>query len=301
MSGLPPSVEKELNEMAENKKLGGKIPRSYKVYASKILHDANRAFKNFISIGHIARLRIMLVPLLLIGVVAFVIYLPGAAERTQGSKLNVVRVENPSLSLVYETDREGHVTSAWLRTPKTSRRIGQLDGLAYIADSRFYADVDGDEKDDLLWRISFNSEQEKAGVHLWIGVLSGRAKIYVCSSPYEYTRWDAVPTKIRTPKSCALYVSPSIPGTEFKSKDCYSFIYTIKLTPEGPAFVPIPRVYKDLFPILRAAADIEQEPALHKAYIKMLLEFKNLSEGKIPSVDTLTNLKIDDIDLIPLK
>ena len=279
-----------------------KIPRNVKVLASKFSHDARRAAKSFADVGHSGRLRLLVVPLLLFAVLAAVIMLPGAGSNTGAVKTNIVRVNNPAVSLAYDQDENGRVVSAWLRTPKTSRRIGQLDGLSYVADSKFFSDTDGDDIPDLLWKISFNSlDDDKTGVHLWVGVLSRLAKIYVCSSPYEYTRWDAVPTKIRTPKSCALYISPSIPDTQYRGKDCYSFIYTLKLTPEGIVFIPIPSVYKQLFPLLRAAADTEKDEELHKAYIKMLLEFKNLSEGKVPGAPTFTNLTIDSIDLLPMK
>lgn len=297
MSGLSPEINGENNNLQNDSKLSYRL----KVYAAKIRHDLERATKQFFDAGHRYKLQFFVVPFVLAICLATVIFLEGADERAKDAHMNMLRIESPAISLVYDADKDGNVTSAWLRTPKTSRRIGQLDGLAYIADSKFYADVDGDGKDDLLWRISFNNENERAGVHLWIGVLSGLAKIYVCSSPYEYTRWDAVPTKIRTPKSCAVYVSPGIPGTDFHGKDCYSFIYTVKLTTEGPAYIPVPEVYKQLLPILRAAASTENEAELHKAYIGMLTEFRDLAEGKVPSSETMTALIIDSVDLIPLK
>lgn len=294
MQGIPPKLENDAPK-------DGSFLRHAKLYITKAQHDAQNVLKTFVAEGHKGKLNILVVPLFIVCVVIALIFIQGAEERNPGTTTRMLRVENPSMSLICDQDENGTVTSAWLRTPKTSRRIGQLEGLTYIADSRFYADVDGDGQKDLLWRISFNNEDEKEGIHLWVGVLSGLSKIYVCSSPYEYTRWDAVPTKIRVPKSCALYVSPSIPGTDFRGKDCYPFIYTIKLTADGPAFVPVASVYKQLFPILRAYAQLEKDTELHKAYIKMLMEFKDLSEGKLPDTETVTNLQINDIDLIPLK
>jgi len=298
MSGLPPEINNEDKNLQQK---GSSLRYRLKVYAAKIQNDAAKSANKFFNRGHKYKLQFIFVPLMFALCLATVIFLDGADERAKDANMNILRVENPPISLVYDVDREGNVTSAWLRTPKTSRRIGQLEGLAYIADSKFYSDVDGDGKDDLLWRISFNNEREASGVHLWIGVLSGLAKIYVCSSPYEYTRWDAVPTKIRTPRSCALYVSPSVPGTEFRGKECYSFIYTIKLTTEGPAFVPIPDVYRQLLPILRAAASTEDEGELHRAYVEMLTEFRELADGKAPSADLMAALRMDSVDLIPLK
>lgn len=272
-----------------------------KIYASKIGNDAKKWTKKVVSGGHKYRLQFLIVPLVLIVCLVVVLLLDGADERGKDATMNMVRVDNPAISLVYDVDRDGNVTSAWLRTPKTSRRLGQLDGLAYIGDSKFYSDVDGDGKEDLLWRISFNNEREHAGVHIWIGSLSGLGKIYVCSSPYEYTRWDAIPTKIRTPRNCAVYVSPGIPGTEYRGKECYSFIYTIELAADGPAFVPVASVYKQLFPILRVASNAEEDPDLRKAYINMLTEYRDLSDGKAPSAETITALRMENIDLIPLK
>jgi len=295
MSGLPPKVD-EIKIPKESK-----LHDRLKVYSARISRDSWRGIKKFFTLQWFEQLQFFIVPAVVALMVVAVVFLEGANERTNEVDMNMLRVNNPAISLVYDIDKDGNVVSAWLRTPKTSRRIGQLDGLAYIADSKFYADVDGDGKKDLLWRISFNNEKERSGVHLWIGALSGLAKIYVCSSPYAYTRWDVVPAKIRTPGSCALYVSPGIPGTDFEGKECYSFIYTIKLTAEGPAFVPVANVYKQLLPILRAAADTEQPDGLHKAYIKMLTEFRNLSEKKAPSAAYLTALQINKVDLIPLK
>jgi len=295
MSGLPPEVDEK--NLPKESKLRNRL----KIYQSRISRDSWRGVKSFFTLRLFEQLQFFVVPAVVVLMVVAVMFLEGANERTKEADMYMVRVENPAISLVYDVDKEGNVVSAWLRTPKTSRRIGQLDGLAYIADSKFYSDVDGDGKKDLLWRISFNNEKERSGVHLWIGALSGLAKIYVCSSPYQYTRWDAIPAKIRTPQSCALYVSPGIPGTDFEGKGCYSFIYTIKLTAEGPAFVPVADVYKQLIPILRAAADAKQSAELHKAYIKMLTEFRNLAAGEVPSAASLTALQMNSVDLIPLK
>ncbi|MDO4953152.1 MAG: hypothetical protein Q4E34_04935 [Synergistaceae bacterium] len=278
-----------------------KTPRSLKVFSSKMLHDVRKAAKKFAGAKHTRKLQILVVPVFLIMLTASVTLLPGANNNTDAVKTNILRVNNPAVSLAYDQDANGNIVSAWLRTPKASRRIGQLDGLSYIADSKFFYDVDGDKTPDLLWRISFNNENEKAGIHLWVGVLSRLAKIYVCSSPYEYTRWDAVPTKIRTPKNCALYVSPSIPATTLSGKRCYSFIYTIKLTSEGPAFIPVPDVYKQLLPILRSVISTEKNNSFHRAYVRMFMEYKNLSEGKVPLATTFTNLTIDNIELLPMK
>ncbi len=295
MSGLP----EETDELKIEKY--GKIRRNLSVLRSKIFHDAQRTGKKIAGASHRSRLEMLLVPCIMLLVVIAIILLPGADKDPETVKTHMLRVSSPAISLAYEQDKDGKILSAWIRTPKVSRKIGQIEGLSYIADNKFYLDADGDGTKDLLWRISFNDDKGEKGVHLWVGALGRLAKIYVSSTPYVYTRWDALPTKVRTPSDCALYVSPTLPGSKARGTECYSFIYTLKLTPEGLAFIPVPSVYEQLFPLLRAVAETEEDESLHTAYVNMITEFKRLADGKIPSASTYTNLTIDKVDLLPMK
>ncbi len=88
---------------------------------------------------------------------------------------------------------------------------------------------------------------------------------------------------------------------QYSGKDSYSFIYTIMLTPEGPAFVPVPSVYKQLAVLLKAGMHGETSPKKRLAYVRMLTEFNRLAEGKAPQADTLLNFPLEKLDTLTWK
>jgi hypothetical protein len=208
--------------------------------------------------------------------------------------ITTLRVADFPVILVTE-QQGGVVSSAWLRTPAGVREIEQANGLSFVSDGAFISKVDQDEKDDLLWRVSFTN-LEGNGVHLWIGMTTGPPKVFISVSPYQYTRWDAVPAKLIVPKGTAIYVAPSTPtynkAGQFNGKESYSFVYTVRMTPEGPAFVPVPSVYKQLAVLLRAGIQGEFDPMKRLAYVRMLNEFNSLAEGKPPRAETLLNFQM---------
>lgn len=235
---------------------------------------------------------------------ALIIYLvPGNEIPAGGANLRTLRVGNFPIVLILEQS-QGEITSAWLRTPAGVKQIEQLDGLSFVSDSVFLSKVDQDEKEDLLWRTSFTNF-EGTGAHLWVGVTTWSPKAHIFTTPYEYTRWDAVPAKLVVPKGTAVYVSPAVPtydkADSFRGRDSYSFIYTIRMTPEGPAFVPVPDVYKQLSILLRAGIQGEFTPTKRLAYVRMLNEFNSLADGKPPKAETLLNFQMEKIAVLSWK
>jgi len=235
---------------------------------------------------------------------AMIIYLvPGNEIPESGANVRALRVENFPIVLILEQS-QGEITSAWLRTPAGVKQIEQLDGLSYVAESVILSKVDQDDKEDLMWRTSFTNF-EGNGVHLWVGVTSWSPKAHVFITPYEYTRWDAVPAKLVVPKGTAVYVSPAVPTynktDSYRGRDSYSFIYTIRMTPEGPAFVPVPDVYKQLAILLKAGIQGEFAPTKRLAYVRMLNEFTSLGEGKPPKAETLLNFQMERVAVLSWK
>jgi len=249
------------------------------------------------------RSELLFLPVFVLAFTLLVLVLPGADMPEKGSHINTLRVPDFPIILVLE-ENKGSIKSAWLRTPAGTRSVGQIEDLFYIADSTFLADVDGDGRDDLLWRISFNNF-EGTGIHLWIGMTTRQPKIFIATSPFEYTRWDAVPAKLIVPKSTAVYVSPAMPSYDtdasFRGKESYSFVYTVKLTPDGFAFVPVPNVYRQLAVLLRAGIRGEFKPMKRLAYVRMLEEFNSLANGNPPRTGTFLNFQMNNLETIPLR
>ncbi len=234
---------------------------------------------------------------------ALIFFIPGTDIPEGGANLRTLRVADFPIVLVLEQN-QGTVSSAWLRTPAGTRSIEQIEGLSYIADSVFLSRVDQDTKDDMLWRTSYTNF-EGNGLHLWIGMTTWLPKVYILKTPYQYTRWDAVPAKLVVPKGTAVYISPATPAYDkadsFSGRDSYSFVYTLRMTPEGPSFVPVPDVYKQLAILLRAGIQGEFTPTKRLAYVRMLTEFNNLAEGNPPQADTLLNFQFEKIATLSWK
>ena len=187
----------------------------------------------------------------------------------------------------------------------TPRPEGEREGLSFISSDPVVSRADQDDSDDLLWRISFMNVKGE-GIHLWIGMTTWAPRVYVAATPFQYTRWHALPAKIEVPKGTSLYISPAAPlyrtlEKQFGGTDSYSFVYTMMLTPEGLNFVPVPSVYKQLAVLLRAGMHGESSPPKRLAYVRMLTEFNRLADGKAPQADTLLNLQIERIDTLSWK
>ena len=260
-----------------------------------IAESISKARKRFTSLPNNCLIWLMPAMALLLALIIYIV--PGNEIPEGGANLRTLRVGNFPIVLILEQS-QGEVTSAWLRTPAGVKQIEQLDGLSYVSDSIFLSKVDQDDKEDLLWRTSFTNFEGR-GIHLWIGVTTWSPKAHIFITPYEYTRWDAVPAKLVVPRGTAVYVSPAIPTYDktdsFRGRDSYSFIYTIRMTPEGPAFVPVPDVYRQLAILLRAGIQGEFTPAKRLAYVRMLNEFNSLADGKPPKAETLLNFQIEKI------
>ena len=203
------------------------------------------------------------------------------------------------ITLVLE-ENEGETAAAWLRTPAGARRIEQVEGLSFISSDPVVSRADQDDSDDLLWRISFMNVKGE-GIHLWIGMTTWAPRVYVAATPFQYTRWHALPAKIEVPKGTSLYISPAAPlyrtlEKQFGGTDSYSFVYTMMLTPEGLNFVPVPSVYKQLAVLLRAGMHGESSPPKRLAYVRMLTEFNRLADGNRKRVrtDRASVIKLND-------
>ena len=242
---------------------------------------------------------------LLFAAAALILYLLPAAELSDKNiSIRTLEVPEFPIIVVLEQDR-GTITSAWLRTPAGARRLDQLDGLSFISSDPVISKVDQDSKNDLLWRPSFTN-LEGDGVHLWIGMTTWAPRVFIASTPFQYTRWHALPAKVEVPKGTSIYIAPAAPfykmlDKQYSGKDSYSFIYTIMLTPEGPAFVPVPSVYKQLAVLLKAGMHGETSPKKRLAYVRMLTEFNRLAEGKAPQADTLLNFPLEKLDTLTWK
>ena len=240
-------------------------------------------------------IKFLLLPAVVL-LMALVLYLTPSPE-SEGREINLRTLELPAfpITLVLEED-EGEITSAWLRTPAGARRIENVEGLSFISSDPVVSRAVYVYLFDLLWRISFMNVKGE-GIHLWIGMTTWAPRVYVAATPFQYTRWHALPAKIEVPKGTNLYISPAAPlyrtlEKQFGGMDSYSFVYTMMLTPEGLTFVPVPSVYRQLAVLLRAGMHGESSPPKRLAYVRMLTEFNRLADGKAPQADTLLNYRL---------
>jgi hypothetical protein len=243
------------------------------------------------------------VPIIAAAFAIIIFFMPTTKILEGGANLRTLRVVDYPIVLVLEQNK-GTILSAWLRTPAGAMEIEQVEGMSYIADSVFLSQVDQDSKDDVMWRTSYTNF-EGNGIHLWIGMTTWLPKVYILDTPYQYTRWDAVPAKLVVPKGTAIYISPATPAYNktdtYSGRDSYSFVYTLRMTPEGPSFVPVPDVYRQLSILLRAGIQGEFSPTKRLAYVRMLNEFNSLAEGNPPQAETLLNLQFEKIATLSWK
>lgn len=240
-------------------------------------------------------------PLLFAAVALLLWLLPMPPDSGRNISIRTFEVPEFPIVVVLEQDH-GTITSAWLRTPAGARKLDKLDGLSFVSDEKILTRADHDAKNDLLWRMSFTN-LEGDGIHLWIGMTTWSPTVYLSSAPFRYTRWHALPVKIDVPKGTSLYIAPDTPfytrlENQYSGTETYSFIYTIMLTPEGPAFVPMPSVYKQLSPLLKAGMKGEVSKNKRAVYVRMLSEFDRLADGKAPQTETILNFPMERVDTL---
>lgn len=247
--------------------------------------------------------RFAVLPLTVLLITISIWLMPKADIPSNGVNVRLLNIPNFPIVLVLEQEN-GTVSSAWLRTPAGARELTEVEGLTYISDAKYLSKVDQDTKDDLLWRLSFINFKGD-GLHLWLGMTTWLPKLFISSTPYQYTRWDAVPAKLVVPKGTAIYVSPATPSYNkaepFAGRNSYSFVYTMRMTADGPAFVPVPDAYKQIALLLRTGIQGEFSPMKRLAYVRMLTEFNSLAEGRPPQAETMINFQMQKIDTIAWK
>ena len=249
-------------------------------------------------------LKHLVIPAIILLMAVLVVTLPVTNHKDRiNTKILRASVEFP-ISLTIEQNR-GIISSSWLRTPAGSTELTEPNGMFLTGDKRYKMHVDSDNQEDLMWVLSFMNFEGK-GIHIWITLLTKDPKVIISTSPYEYTRWDALPAKIYVPRDTALYIAPTSPGymsdeNKLRGSDSYTFIYTIKATPNGHAFVPVPMVYDQLVTFLKPGMRSASDKARQVEYIRMLNEFRALSSGVPPSTTAIINMNMKKIKEIVWK
>lgn len=241
-------------------------------------------------------------PILFILIAAAIFFAPAETFPKKMRSVRTIRPAGFPISIMLE-QHEGVLTSAWLRTPAGPTELGMAAGLSFLTDAIYLSKADKDSKDDLLWRISCTGGAGD-GLHIWIGMNTHNPTVYVMTTPFRFSRWDALPAKLLVPKGTALYAAPATPkyggADAYCGRESYSFVYTIRMTPNGPAFVPVPSVYSQLATLLKAGIRGEFDPVKRLTYIKMIKEFDSLAEGNPPQTETILNFQAEKIGTLTI-
>ena len=214
------------------------------------------------------------------------------------------------ITLVLE-ENEGETAAAWLRTPAGARRIEQVEGLSFISSDPVVSRADQDDSDDLLWRISFMNVKGE-GIHLWIGMTTWAPRVYVAATPFQYTRWHALPraaSEDRGPEGdepLHLARRAALPDAR-KAVRRHGQLF-VRLHDDAdargaelrPSAVGLQTARR---PAARGDArrKLAAEAPRLRPYADVLTEFNRLADGKAPQADTLLNLQIERIDTLSWK
>lgn len=212
---------------------------------------------------------------------------------TGGAEIRVINFDAHPVTLVLG-EEERVITSSFLKTPSGIHEISALSNLSYAGMSSTQSQLDEEKGEGTLWKLTFfNPENRGSGLHLWIAVVSKKPRLWVASTPIAATRWDRIPTRLMVSKGTALYVCPQTPVYDdvqsFEGANILSFVYTVRLTSDGPLFYPDPKVYQQLLPTVEITKNSEYEPMRRQAYTRLLGEFQKLAAGKRPSTAVIRN------------
>ena len=205
--------------------------------------------------------------------------------------LQVLRAEGYPLFLVYREGAEG-IAGATLRTPAGIHPLREVEGLKLAAVSQARSREDRDLTEDLLWKLTFHPRAKgQTGVQVWIGHLTSLPKVWVVVAPVGATQWDTMTTTLKVPRGTAVYVAPQMPSygrlAPYGGREALTFVYTIRLTPQGPAFVPVPEVYRQLAEHQDTVIRGEYDPLKRLAYQRQKEDYLRIAAGKAPSVEAV--------------
>lgn len=184
-----------------------------------------------------------------------------------------------------------------LRTPNETRALEAFRGLIYVGENPLFSYTDRDWRSDLLWRVQFRMPARRGetpmGRDLWLGAITATGRLWVGSTETCPSLWDRELGQIETPDGTAFLVSPRLPvaspDSPWHPEKNLAFIYTIRLTCDGPRFVIVPPVYKRLAGVTDRVRKAETDPLLQTFYKGLFEDFTAMSQGHLPSVAALAS------------
>jgi hypothetical protein len=190
----------------------------------------------------------------------------------------------------------GLVESAHLRSPAGIQKLLPLEGSLLVGQRYTRFDMDKDMIKDILWVLTFrNPNNKQRGLQMWVGYSSRQKTIWVDICPVASTLWDTLPVSLNLPEGVLPYILPQLPGYDglppFGGAKTLTFICTIKLTNNGPKFVPQPEAYRQILKIAELVANSEQYPKRREAYSYLINDFKNLASGMPPTREALQSIQ----------
>lgn len=216
--------------------------------------------------------------------------------RTALAEIKILTVPGFPFFLVMDLRYGNEVRDLVFRTPDETKSLDSFKGLVYIDETPVLTYADRDWRKDLLWKIHFSEpvhrNQPRRGRDLWVASLSGRERIWIGSAETGPSIWDNALRQVEAPEGTTYLIPPSLPVTtsDLSSRpgNGLPMVYTIRLTREGPRFVIVPPVYRQLLDIAERARSGEKDPDLRASYDNVFEDFKAMSLGHLPSMRALT-------------
>ncbi len=193
----------------------------------------------------------------------------------------------------------GEIRKAFFRTSTELYRLYEMEGLIYRDSFYSLVHADSDNIKDLVWHIELEDPQKGNGLTMWVTTLSTAKLGWVILTPEGETRWNNLPLDIEVPEDIILYVSPTTPEyrgiSSYRGNDILSFVYTIAITPDGPALVSVPEIYQQLTKISRMVIVNEADPKLRLVYENICDDYQRMTEGRMPSKEAILNFTWEKI------
>lgn len=188
---------------------------------------------------------------------------------------------------------KGRIAKAYFRTTDGIYMLYELEGLKYVESEFSLADSDYDGLQDVVWTITMEDPDNGRRYFIWIVTLSSIKRGWIFSTPTGETRWETLPVDIKTPMNVLVYYSPTTPRyrdiPQYYGKGVFTFVYTIAITPDGPALASVPEVYDSLSKISQLFIANEADSTLKFVYENIHNDYDRMKEGKTPSKEAILN------------
>lgn len=212
--------------------------------------------------------------------------------RQSHAYVKVLTAPGHPLALILDQE-DNIIRKAFLRSPEGVRPLKQIEEHTLLFDSYVFLNADSDFVDDLVWKVDLRKLKSEETVSLWITSVTEASTVWLALAPAGSSLWEIFPALPNGREDVFLYVAPQLPEYRAFGKksgpETLTFIYTMRLTKNGPKLAAVPEIYTKLLPLAALVRKAQEDEVLEEAYGELFNDFNRMACGNMPSREAINN------------